>query len=110
MAIKKAQGANIWFDAVAEDLPALTEQLELAWATWTGKWALVPVAGGTAALSGDLTRSTTVGTFEGRVGASETVAVPVGKYNLVCQADNAGVDFSDEFAKLSIEITAALIP
>lgn len=110
MATKKAQGSNIWFDAVADGLPELTERLELAWPTWTGKWALVPAAGGTAVLSGYLDRSDTVGTFEGRIGASETVSVPVGKYNLVCQADNTTVDFSDEFAKSALEITPAHIP
>lgn len=110
MAEKKKQGESIWFSAEAEGLPELTEQLTLAWGTWTGKWALVSKAGGVAVLSGTLDRSATVGTFEATIGASETVAVPVGSYLLVCQADNASVDFSSEFAELAIDIAAAKIP
>jgi len=69
--------------------------------------ALTPTTGGLPTLEGALTRSTTVGKFEGRIGATLSRTIPVGKYNLVCQADNVSVDFSDEFAKQVIEITPA---
>ena len=113
MAVEEyAHGSSIWADVVAENLPEITERLSLSWSTWSGRWAVLPKAGGSAVLSGGLIRTDTVGTFQMKIGASLVTpeAVPEGSYIIVCQADNAIADFSKEFAKVEIDVIAAKIP
>ena len=102
MAIKRKQGDSIWVDVTGESI----EDIDAVWANWEGQWAIVTELGAAPVLSGDMIRTDTPGLFYARVGASLTGALAVRKYIMVFQVSNASVDYRQEVAHETLEITA----
>ena len=64
---KKAQASSLWIDITCQNLAQIDTSVN-AWTTnWTGLWNLADSTGAVV-LTGTLSKSTTVGTFQLRIG------------------------------------------
>lgn len=102
MSIKKKQGDSIWIDVTGDTLSTVDE----VWNNWTGSWAIAATIGGVPVASGNMTKGTTIGAFQIRIGASVMKDVAVGKYYLIVQVENTTVDYRQEIAQEKLEIVA----
>lgn len=97
---KKKQGASIWVDIqLPESELAAIDPSVGAWTNnWTGAWKLTNSAG-VVVLSGNMTKSATVGLFLVRIGKiafPDLATLPIGSYNLTYQYLNTTVDYDNE--------------
>jgi len=102
MSIKKKQGDSIWIDVTGDALSTV----DGVWDNWTGSWAIAATIGAIPVASGAMSKGTTIGTFQIRIGASVMEDVPVGKYYLIVQVENSTVDYRQEIAQEKLEIVA----
>ena len=94
---KRIQGNSLWLDITADANLVLIDPV---WDNWTGVWNIVKKVGGVVLASGLLTRSTTTGIFNLRIGplaAGVTwTALAPGQYVLEIEINNVSVDYRDE--------------
>ncbi|CAB4173675.1 hypothetical protein UFOVP1138_27 [uncultured Caudovirales phage] len=73
--------------------------IDPTWANWSGKWGISATIGGTVLLDGDLSLSTTPGTFNLRIGPATTAGwstLPTGSYWLTIELNNTTADYRKE--------------
>lgn len=85
--------------------------IDPTWTNWSGLWNISETIGSTSLLSGTISRSTTEGTFELRIGPATTAgwsALPVGTYWITIEINNTSVDYKKEIqGKLIISTQGA---
>jgi len=102
MAIKKKQSDSLWLDITGESMGVV----DSVWANWVGTWAIVTALGEVPVLSGTLTKDAdAIGKFYLRIGSTDMGTLTVGNYIIVCQVENATVDYVQEIVQEKLTIS-----